>query len=115
MSCASHDAPFDALPADITYDDLNRRDVRSLIFHLLYAYEAFEGDISLEVLIDNFNKGFELAIPFQGPLQNSVAQIIQERDALDARIRPLLHNWRFERLGLCTKIILRFALWELQQ
>lgn len=115
MSCASHDTPFDSVPRDIVYDDVNRRDVRSLIFHLLYAYEAFDSDVTLSALIDNFNKGFELNIPTQGPLFDAVSDIISNRDELDALIKPLLHNWRFERLGLCTKIILRYALWELQQ
>jgi N utilization substance protein B len=26
---------------------------------------------------------------------------------------PFLHNWRFDRIGCCTKLILRFAMWEL--
>ena len=33
---------------------------------------------------------------------------------LDEECKPLLSNWRFERLGMCTKLILRYALWELQ-
>ena len=30
-------------------------------------------------------------------------------------IRPLLKNWKLERLGCCTLLILRMAFWELQQ
>jgi N utilization substance protein B len=43
------------------------------------------------------------------------AAVIDQRDTLDERIKPLLSNWRFDRLGVCTKLILRFALWELQE
>ena len=41
-----------------SYDDLSRRDVRSLIFHLLYAAEAFDYQETLQSIVDNFNRGF---------------------------------------------------------
>ena len=114
MTCASGDVPFDSYPRNASYDEVNQREIRSLIFHLLYAMEAFEYDTSLESIIDNFNKGFELHIPMQGVVAKMVQQIIDSRNELDEQIKPLLHNWRFERLGVCTKIILRYALWELK-
>src|SRR5579872_5056152 len=36
------------------------------------------------------------------------------RDELDEKFKPLLENWRFERIGTSTKLILRFATWELE-
>ena len=39
--------------------------------------------------------------------------MIENRQMLDDAIKPLLHNWRFDRIGVCTKLILRLALWEL--
>lgn len=39
-------------------------------------------------------------------------QIIEKRDELDEIIKPLLENWRFDRLSVATKLILRYALWE---
>ena len=46
----------------------------------------------------------------------SVAQqiIADERCNLDEQYKPLLSNWRFDRVGVATKLILRFATWELQ-
>ena len=114
MSCATTDSPFDTYPRDISYDDLDLRAVRSLIFHILYAAEAFEYDISLEALIENFNRGFDLQLPKNGPAAVVIQHIIDERYKLDEQIKPLLHNWRFERLGICTKLILRYAIWELE-
>ncbi len=35
----------------ISYDDLTRRAVRSLIFHLLYAMESFDYQESLEAIL----------------------------------------------------------------
>jgi N utilization substance protein B len=32
---------------------------------------------------------------------------------LDEQIKPLLDNWKFERVGCVTRIILRMSIWEL--
>ena len=40
---------------------------------------------------------------------------VEMREELDSQIKPLLKNWKFERLGCCTRLILRLALWELKQ
>jgi len=95
------------------YNDLSRREVRSLIFHLLYAAEGFEYQDSLSAIVDNFNRGFDLNIPADSELVNIAQSVIDDRDALDEKIKPLLHNWRFDRIGVITKLILRFAIWEL--
>jgi len=96
-----------------SYKDFSRRDIRSLIFHLIYAMDAFEYQVSLEAILENFNKGFELDIPLDSEVFTIAQGVINDREALDEQIKPLLINWRFERLGLSTKLILRQALWEL--
>lgn len=101
------------LEQTFSYNDLSRREVRSLILHLLYAMDSFEYDSSLEAIVDNFNRGFELAIPQDSEVFKVSQTIINLRDSLDDMIKPLLHNWRFDRIGVCTKLILRLALWEL--
>ena len=103
----------DGLPRRSFYNDLSRREFRSLIFHLLYAMEAFDYTISLDAVLDNFNKGFDLDIPFDSEVVKIAQAVIDNRDELDMQIKPLLINWRFERIGICTKLILRMALWEL--
>ncbi len=97
----------------VDYNDLSDRVVRSLIFHLLYAMESFEYQASLESVVENFNRGYELSIPLNSELVRVTRAIVDERAALDEKIKPLLHNWRFDRIGVVTKLILRFALWEL--
>jgi transcription antitermination protein NusB len=98
---------------DFSYDDLSRREVRSIIFHLLYAMEGFDYQISLESIVDNFNRGFDLNIPLESESFSVAQAVITQRHELDEKIKPLLHNWRFDRIGVCTKLILRAALWEL--
>jgi len=99
----------------LAYDDLKSRDTRALIFHLLYAMECLDYTVSLESIVDNFNRGFDLAIPYDSKVFTIAQSIITHREQLDNMILPLLVNWRFERIGVCTKLILRFALWELTE
>ena len=113
-ACAQqHDDHNDSFENTISYDDLSRREVRSLILHLLYAMDAFDYDTSLESIIDNFNRGFDLQIPLTSEVFKITKMVVDKRAELDDAIKPLLHNWRFDRIGLCTKLILRLALWEL--
>ncbi len=97
-----------------SYDDLSRRDVRSLVFHFLYAADAFNYEESLQSIIDNFNRGFDLNVPLNGELFNIVNAIITKRDELEKIYEPYLANWRSERISVCTKLILLFAIWELK-
>jgi N utilization substance protein B len=92
-----------------------RRQVRSLVFHLLYAMEEFEYDVSLESLIDNFNRGFDQQIDAGGEVAQMAQEIVNQRKALDLEITPFLEHWRMERLGVCTKLILRIGLLEMNR
>ena len=97
-----------------SYEDLSRRDVRSLVFHFLYAAEAFEYQESLQSIIDGFNRGFDLDVPLDGEIFTIVNSIINERDELEKQYEPYLANWRTERVSVCTKLILLFGTWELK-
>lgn len=97
----------------IAYNDLSRRQVRSLIFHLLYAAECQDYQDSLESIADNLSRGFGIEIPFDSLAFETAQNVINNREVLDKQIMPFLHNWRFDRIGCCTRLILRFAMWEL--
>lgn len=98
----------------ISSDALSLRDQRSLIFHLLYAVESFDYETSLEAIVDNFSRGFDIQVSRDSALYKQVAAVIEHREQLDKLYQPLLDNWRFERLGTATRLILRNALWELE-
>lgn len=116
------DVPSDILseelePSDeqeVSCSELSQRDARSLIFHVLYAMEAWDYDVSLESIVDNLSRGFNITIDPQGNIFKKIAAIIDERTELDQEVKPLLSNWRIERLGWSTLLILRLALWELK-
>jgi N utilization substance protein B len=92
----------------------SRRDFRSLVIQLLYVMESFDYTVSLESVIHNFNRGYEMDIPIDGEVAVMAQSIIDTREALDETVTPLLANWRLERLGTCTRLVLRVALWELE-
>lgn len=107
---------FDDLSCDqielIATDTLSQRDIRSLIFHVLYAAEAYEYELSVAAVIDMLSRGYKLTIAPESALVRTATGVITDRESLDAVIKPLLHNWRFDRLSVATKLILRMALWE---
>ena len=98
----------------LVYNDLSKRGARALILHILYALESLDYEDSLMNVIDNFNRGFNLAIPMNSELTKTVDGIITHKDTLDAAYAPYLDNWRFERISIMVKLILRFAVWEIQ-
>lgn len=98
---------------EINCNDLTQTEQRALLFHVLYAVDAYDYDISVEAVADNFARGYGVIIPHDSPVFIMAAGIIAERAKLDELIVPLIDNWRFERLGVATKLILRQSLWEL--
>lgn len=96
---------------DSRYATLSQREKRALIFHILYATEM--SDVPLQTTIDNLNRGFDFDMPLDSPEVAVVAAIIENQTELDKRYIPFLSNWRLERIGFCTKLILRYAIWEI--
>lgn len=99
-----------SIPAE---GELTRRDVRSLVFHLLYAAEAHDYQESLGTLINDFNEGFDLSIKPNSEVVNTVQAVVNHRQELDVIYEPFLDNWKAERISVCSKLILRFGVWEL--
>lgn len=93
--------------------ELSQREKRSLVFHLLYAAESYDYQEELPFLVNNLNKFFEYNLALEDDIVQAASAIIEHREKLDHLYKPLLTNWRFERIGICTKLILRYALWEM--
>lgn len=94
-------------------NELTLTEQRALIFQLLYTLYAFDYDISLETIVDNYYRGFDVEIPADSNVFKIVHAVGQDRDTLDNQIIPVIENWRFDRLGVPTILILRLAVWEL--
>lgn len=98
---------------EISSEQMSQRDQRSLIFHVLYAIDAFDYDVSLESIVENIEKGFNLSIPKESFVFKTTNQIIENKEKIDQFLIPFIENWNFDRLGICTKLVLRFSAWEL--
>lgn len=106
------------LPPKETEEDvksLSMRDIRALAFHFVYAAEQLDYDTSLESIVDNFRRGFDLEISDKSKAVELARGTIEDRAQLDDTIKPFLKNWDLKRLGICTHLILRMATWELNQ
>ncbi|MBT3827549.1 transcription antitermination factor NusB [bacterium] len=92
---------------------LSQRDKRSLIFHVLYAYNSAQGTSSLESVVKGVTQGFDVSVELDDEVMKTIRSIIETEEQLDTQLEPFLDNWRLDRLGTCTLLIMRFALWEL--
>lgn len=90
-----------------------RRKMRSLLFHILYAADAFDYETSATEIAKNFNREYDTNIDLEGEIITSVNEIAKRRDELDEQIVPFLENWKFDRIGRCTLLVLRYAIWEI--
>lgn len=91
----------------------SRRKFRSLLFHILYAVDAFDYDVDASEIAHKLNEEYETDIPLEGDIVTTVNDIAQRRNELDKTLIPFLENWRFERIGKCTLLVLRYAIWEI--
>jgi len=93
--------------------DYTRSQVRSLIFHLLYAMEEYDYEAPLSKVIEGINHGYDQHIAIDGEIAKTAQAIIEQRKKIDSIIQEFLEHWRLERLGLCTRLILRLGTWEI--
>jgi N utilization substance protein B len=91
----------------------SRHEVRSIVIHLLYALESFDYQVSVEAIADDFNRGFDQTIALNGEEVQTTQEIVDRKEELNKLLLPLLANWRLDRIGLCTRLILHMALWEM--
>lgn len=93
----------------------SRRDERVMAFFLIYAVDRFDYTISLDDVLEQFKVGFDVDLPRDSFAIELAKGTIDSYKDLDEQIKPHLKNWKLERLGCCTRLILRLSLWELQQ
>jgi N utilization substance protein B len=114
MIDSSHCPDYPSAHNDSHTKDHSRRAIRTIIFQMLYALESFDYSVSARDLASRFNHGFDQSIPLDGEVVQVVAAIAEQRESLDTFLVPLFSNWRADRIGCCTRLILRMALWEMK-
>jgi len=98
-----------------TLDEIiqSRRKFRSLLFHILYAVDALNYEISAREVAEKLNLAYETDIDLDGSIVQIVNSIARQHADLDRTLVPYLQNWKFERIGKCTLLVLRYAIWEI--
>ena len=91
----------------------SRRKSRSLLFHILYAVDALDYETTATEVAEKLNVTYDTDILLDGDIVSTATDIAARRQELDATLIPFLENWRFERIGKCTLLVLRYAIWEL--
>lgn len=91
------------------------RDLRALAFHYLYIADSFEYQITVNKITKMLKTGFNLEFDDDCMAIIIASNAIDQRNDLDKKIEPLLKNWKLDRLGISTLLILRMSIWELLQ
>lgn len=91
------------------------RDLRSLAFHFLYIAEAYDYQITVDEISEMLKTGYNLEFDDNCSAVIIAFNVIDQRIDLDQKIEPLLKNWKLNRLGIATRLILRMSIWELLQ
>lgn len=108
--------PFDERSDNevVQCDTLPLREQRTIVFYLSYMLDVSDYELSTSSIIDQFMRGYGCNIDPKGFIMQRFLATTHERETLDELIKPLLKNWKLERLSISTRLILRMALWELQ-
>ena len=93
----------------------SRRDERRVGLYILYAIERSEYTLSLEDVLQNYEREYNLVVPADTYPRKAVAAVVEHYARYDEELKPYLKNWSLERIGVMTRLILYLALWELEQ
>jgi N utilization substance protein B len=94
-------------------EPLKKRTARALFFHVLYAADIFDFETPVQEIVAGFNREYETDIEVDSYIIPTITAIGERRKELDDHFIPFLKNWRYERIGYCTILILRYAVWEM--
>jgi len=98
----------------ISSQSLSYKDNRALIFHFLYLADSYGYDVDLADLIEKYSNDFNINLSQDNEIVNVTLSMIQLREEIDQKILPFLANWRYERVSIITKLILRIGIWDLE-
>jgi N utilization substance protein B len=88
---------------------------RGLILHILYSIDMHDYDVPAREIIFFYNVDYGIIIEQNDEIFHTIEQITLHKEILDAEISPYFKNWHFNRISIITKLILRYAVWELKE
>lgn len=88
---------------------------RALVLHLLYSLEMQDYDMSIRELIFFYNIDYGVIIDPTDDIIHIIEQVTEQKEILDRELIPYFKNWHFNRISIITKLVLRYAVWELKE
>jgi len=68
---------------------------------------------TFDTIVALFSENFKIEIPRHSEVVVTAKSIIAAEELIDNAYKKHLENWDPKRISLCTKLILRFGVWEL--
>ncbi len=90
-----------------------QRDQRSLAFQLYYCIDRSSYEISLEELIVELQREYNIEIEANSFALSVVTGALEHGDELEKMVEPKLKNWELNRLSCAVRMILKMALFEM--
>lgn len=90
----------------------DRSRARAWALRVLYAWDS-RGQAPLEVVLDEFLTRRRIAPERRDYVRRLVGHVGADREGLDRAVQGFLTNWRFERLSVIDRNILRLAAAEM--
>ncbi len=90
----------------------DRSKARAWGLRVLYAWDS-RSDAELAVVLDEFLTRRRIAPDRREYVRRLVTHVAEDREGLDGAIQESLTNWRFERLSVIDRNILRLAAAEM--
>jgi N utilization substance protein B len=95
------------------FESLLKSEQRSLILHFLYTVEIHNQTVNVYDVIRDYSVHYNIIFNNIDDVVTIVNGVLSNKNELDLKIKPFLNNWTFDRLSFITKLILRYALWDI--
>lgn len=86
---------------------------RSLALQMLYSIDRFDYKVGVDEIIELFYKNYKVEIEPEDFSVHLVSGVLEHNQELEEQISALSANWKAERIGCITKLVLKMALWEI--
>jgi len=94
---------------------VSRRQMRALAFHYIYAIDRSDYTESVTDVAARFSEAFGFEVADQTFALALAQGVIDNRERYGKVIEPFLENWRLDRIGCCTRLIIYMTLWEFER
>lgn len=90
-----------------------QRAQRALALQLLYAIDRSNYELGAQEAIDLFLENYNVEIDSDAFAVDMVHGVVSKNEIMEEIIAKFSANWKTERIGCVTKLIIKMALWEI--